>query len=509
MSRKKLFLTGLASSYGLTGLNFLYTLISVPLVLRYLSQSEFGVWALVTQFSNYLLLIDLGVSASVSRLLADHKDHKDSSEYAKVFYSSFLVSGIQGLVLLGLGGLAAWLAPGLAKIPDELRGIFSCLLLGHVAVTAVSLAFRSLASPLWSHQRLDISNLGNALGLLLNLIGLGSGLHAGMGMYSLLLGAVLGAMPGLLVPFLACRIFGYYPKWPGFSHLKSSSFKELFLFSRDIFIFQCGTQMASATQIVLVSRFLSVESAAAWAIATKAFIFGQQLSNRVMDASAGALTEMFVRSEWMRFLTRFKDVVGITAWLSSLLGLGILFFNSPFVAFWTNGRILWPAHENVWLAFLLFSSGIARCYLCLGGIIKEMTSFRWIQLIEAAVMMGLAAWWLPHFGISGILAASLLGSAGVSLTIGVTLNSRRLSVSVGSIIAWLWPAFCFLAAGGLIAGGLDFVCPIQAAWTAGLLIRSLVWLLLALLSFHFCLRPEIRREVFRFLRIKSRLGRRS
>lgn len=506
MSRKKFFLTGLASSYGLIGLNFLYTLVSIPLVLRYLSHSEFGVWALVAQFSNYLLLIDLGVSASVSRLLADHKDRKDSPEYGRVFYASFLVSGIQALVLLGLGGLAAWLAPGLAKIPDELRAVFSCLLMGYVSVTAVSLAFRSLASPLWSHQRLDISNLGNALGLFLNLIGLWAGLHNGMGLYGLLLGAGLGAIPGLMIPFLACHLFGYYPKWPGFSQLRNSNFRELFLFSRDIFMFQWGTQMASATQIVLVSRFLSVESAAVWAIATKALTFGQQLSNRVMDASAGALTEMFVRSEWVRFLARFKDVVGITAWLSSLLGLGILFFNTPFVTFWTNGRISWPAQENVWLAFLLFSSGVARCYLCLGGIIKEMASFRWVQLIEAAVMMGLAAWWLPHFGISGILSASLLGSAGVSLVVGVKLNCRRLSVPWGNIVAWLWPAFCFLAAGSLIACGVDFFHPKKEIGAAGLLFRILIWLLLALLSFRFCLRLEIRREVFRLLRIKSRLG---
>ncbi|NBV87777.1 MAG: hypothetical protein EBS01_16240, partial [Verrucomicrobia bacterium] len=182
MVRKKYFLTGLASSYVLIGLNFLFTALSVPLALHYLGKEEFGVWALVIQFCNYLLLVDLGVSASVSRLLADHKESKESAEYSKIFYSSFLVSAAQGLGLLVLGGGVAWIAPSLAKIPADLRPTFSLVLLAQAGFTGLSLAFRALASPLWSHQRLDVSNLGNGLGLLMNFLGLWLGLGMGWGL---------------------------------------------------------------------------------------------------------------------------------------------------------------------------------------------------------------------------------------------------------------------------------------------------------------------------------------
>lgn len=504
MSRKKFFLTGLASGYLLIGMNFLFTFFSVPLVLRYLSQAEFGVWALVAQFAGYLLLIDLGVSASVSRLLADHKDRKDSPEYSQVFFASFLVSGIQGLVLLGLGVLAAWFAPMLANIPADLRPVFSRLLLGYVAVTAVCLAFRSLASPLWSHQRLDICNLGNTAGLFLNLIGLWAGMHAGLGLYGLLVGTVVGALPGLVIPFLACRHYGYYPRWPGGWHFQRAHFRELFLFSRDIFIFQCGSQLASATQMILVSRFLSVESAALWAIGTKAFTLGQQLGHRILDASAGALTEMFVRSERARFLARFQDVVQITAWLCAVMGLAMVFLNTPFVFWWTGGKILWPSPDNTWLAFLLFSTGIARCHLGLGGITKEMSTFRWLQIAEALVMIGLGIFFIPRLGIAGILAASLLANTGVSLVASTMLNSRRLAVPLAHSLSWLWPALGFLALGcgaawiwGASAWGQMHA---WGAWAA----RLFFLVLLAAVSFRFCLRPGIRQELLRLVGRRTR-----
>ena len=67
-------MVGLLSGYGLTLVNLLFTVVSVPLALHYLTKQEFGIWAIALQFASYLLLVDLGVSASVSRLLADHKD---------------------------------------------------------------------------------------------------------------------------------------------------------------------------------------------------------------------------------------------------------------------------------------------------------------------------------------------------------------------------------------------------------------------------------------------------
>lgn len=503
MSRKRFFLAGLTSSYLMIGLNFMLTVISVPLALQYLTKAEFGVWALVTQFSAYLLLVDMGVSASIARLLADHKDDKTGPEYSRVFFSSFFVSGAQGLVLLGLGALAAWFAPALANIPNELRPVFSRILIGHVAVTAVCLVFRSLASPLWSHQRLDISNLGNAMGLVMNLIGLWAGLHSGMGLYGLLFGTVIGALPGLVIPFAACRFYGYYPPWPGLSHLGKTNFRELLCLSRDIFIFQLGSQMASATQIVLVSRFLSVESAAVWAIATKALTLGQQLCNRVMDASAAALTEMFVRGEDLRFRARFRDAVEITAWLAVMVGLAIVFFNTPFIDVWTGGKIIWPADANVWLAFLLLSTSVARCHLSLGGIVKQLSSLRWVQLVEASVMIGSGIFFIQRLGIGGILAASLLASAGVSLLSATVLSAKKFSLPSPMVLGWLFPAAVFLCAGSLLAWGLN---SFAAAWIPrgwGLLADGCAFLLLGFSSFKICLRPEIQSEILRLLRLKS------
>src|ERR1043166_1048523 len=102
MSRLRNTVRALASGYAAMAGMALYSLATIPLALHYLSKDEFGLWALVTQIGSYLLLIDLGMSGSVSRILIDHKDTKGDGMYGAVLRTSLLVLLVQG-VFIGLG----------------------------------------------------------------------------------------------------------------------------------------------------------------------------------------------------------------------------------------------------------------------------------------------------------------------------------------------------------------------------------------------------------------------
>ena len=63
----------LASGYLSLAAASVYTLVSVPLVLHFLTKLEFGLWALMFQIAGYLALIDFGMSPAVARLLIEEK----------------------------------------------------------------------------------------------------------------------------------------------------------------------------------------------------------------------------------------------------------------------------------------------------------------------------------------------------------------------------------------------------------------------------------------------------
>src|SRR4051794_15903342 len=119
MSRFKNAARSLTSGYAAIATNAVYSLASVPLALHYLTKEQFGLWALVTQISGYLLLLDLGMSGSISRFLIDHKDERAAARYGSVIKTGSIVLLVQG-VCIALGGiLISRVMPQILDVPQQ------------------------------------------------------------------------------------------------------------------------------------------------------------------------------------------------------------------------------------------------------------------------------------------------------------------------------------------------------------------------------------------------------
>src|SRR5215469_16252014 len=102
MSRFRRTIHNVSSGYLLLGAATIFSLASVPLALHYLSKERFALWALMSSISGYLGLIDLGMSASVARLLIDHKDDRETQAYGSMVQTGWLVLAVQGLLLFAV-----------------------------------------------------------------------------------------------------------------------------------------------------------------------------------------------------------------------------------------------------------------------------------------------------------------------------------------------------------------------------------------------------------------------
>src|ERR1700682_1416227 len=95
--RLRRFFQAVASGYALLIANALYVLGSIPLALHFLERREFGLWALAMQLTGYLQLVDVGMSASISRHLIDYKDQRMQGDYGGMIQTGALVLVVQGL----------------------------------------------------------------------------------------------------------------------------------------------------------------------------------------------------------------------------------------------------------------------------------------------------------------------------------------------------------------------------------------------------------------------------
>jgi O-antigen/teichoic acid export membrane protein len=407
MSRSKRFVAGLLSSYASIGVNILYTLASVPVALSYLDKEEFGLWALVTQLSGYLMLLEFGMSGSVARSLSDHKDTVDSGIYGSILRTGGRVFAIQGM-LVAIAGLAlAICAPSLLGLPARLNQTFSILMATQAIMTGIKLSLGTLGAPLWCHQRLDITNMINSVSLILSFAVLWVGFHVGFHVYSVAVSSFAGYLFSIIAVYYACKKHGYYPSTEHRGAYCPKIFRELFHFGGGLFLMNLGSQLSSASQVILVSRLLGVDSAAVWSIATKVSSMAQQFVAKILDSSAGGLAEMVVRGQFSQFGKRFKDLVSMTAVMAMAASAGIALLNGSFIEIWTSGKISWDPWNNYFLACAFFFAAMSRCLTGLTGITKRLQEMKYVYLVEGILFVLLSIVLIPKLGIAGLLTASL------------------------------------------------------------------------------------------------------
>src|ERR1700726_2434463 len=127
MSRKRRFIFALGSGYVALAANVLYVAATIPVALHYLTREEFGLWSVITPIRECLALFDLGLSASVARLLVDTKDDINGGVYGSLLKTASLIFAILALIIVSSGFLLSHLISYLMGIPPNLVSTFEAL----------------------------------------------------------------------------------------------------------------------------------------------------------------------------------------------------------------------------------------------------------------------------------------------------------------------------------------------------------------------------------------------
>ncbi len=472
MSRFRYAAQAFASSYLVLGANLIYTMASVPLALHYLGKQEFGLWALITQIASYFALIDFGMSGAVARILADHKDERNGGNYGAIFKTGALVFTIQGLLIAILGTALSWILPGIMAIPDNLRALFAILMAAQCVLLGLVFCTKILGSALWCHQRSDIVNIVSAAVFGINFAVLWLGFHLGLGLYSMLLSNAAGMFCIALASWIATLRLRLYPDRGCWGTLSWKAFREVYDYAKNLFLITIGTQLLTASQVVIVTRTLGLDAAAVWSIATKVFTLAQQIVFRVCDSSLAALVEMFVRREISLLQKRFRHLLLLSASLSIVVGGTVAATNGSFLAIWTQGRIQWGPENDALMAVLLAFYTVVRCYTALMDVTKELRGLKYVTLAEGICFVPAAVILSHRMGFAGIIGAAALLDIIFLGTYGVRRTARYFQISAKTVLfVWLLPALrmalFFLPVAGLIWWLTRGIAPLPRLFLCG------------------------------------------
>jgi O-antigen/teichoic acid export membrane protein len=500
--RRSYFIRSLGAGYFSIAVNIIYTAASVPLALHYLGKDQFGLWSLAQQIVGYLMLLDLGVTAAVSRFIADRKDDVDGGDYGRLLLTGVIVFALQGVLIAVVGLAFSILAPFLFAVPAPLAGEFRNVLILITSLAGLSVFTRSLGAPLWAFQRMDFSYFMGSLTLVLGFASLWLGFCLGWGIYSFAVSGLPAALLCPVITFFFCKKNGFYPSTQKGWQLPSwPDIRKVFVFGKDAALMSLGSQMVNASQIMIISRFVGLDAAATFSVGTKLYSLGQQLVAKVIGTAAPALTELFVRGEASKFKARFFDVVSITIFLATLFATVLVSGNSAVVSIWTSGMMSWTRYADALLGSLLVTTCVSRCLTELFVFRGNLKSVRYIFLLEGMVSVSLALTVAAKFGSFGILFMALLAHLSVTFCFSLRAVAEAFS-QANSVSWWILKSFLILSAVFIISHALSQQ---HITMTCQLLFMLLLVVLSSGLSWYLLLSRPLRAEVVeRFISFKVR-----
>lgn len=515
MSRLKRFTHSLLSSYAFLGVNVLYTLASVPLALKFLSKAEFGLWALTLQIAGYISLVDLGMGSSISRILIDHKDDRASGRYGGAIQSGFLVGLAQGLIILAFGLGLVWFMAGWLLVPQELSKQFLWLMIGQILLTAATFMSRMFNQLLIAWQRIDVCNYSGMAQLAFGFGVLWIGFYWGLGVFSLLAGYMAGWLIGTAICYLACLRLGLWPKRGEWGRASRAMFRELFSYGADMFLIIIGMQLIISSQTVLISRQLGMESAALWAVMTKAFTLVSQIVWKIVGNAMPAFAEMQVRQERARMWDRYRGLFIVANVFTGVCGVLFAACNGPFVSVWTQGRFSWAEIDNVLLALWLIVLTQQCCHNSLIMCLKEIRGMKYVYLLEGILFIGVAIVILPSTGMTGMLICSLMATTLFTWLCGVW-RVAGLSGKGWRPLVWDWQRPLLWILGVMVPSWLAMEWTLRGSpdWMRLVISGGLLTMIGTWVSLRFALPSDLVTEIVGKLpsplrRVSAILGRRA
>jgi O-antigen/teichoic acid export membrane protein len=440
MSRFSRFTLSLLSGYGVLAAQMVFTLLSLPLALRYLSTAEFGLWALTMQIAGFIALVDFGMSGALARILIEYKDAPQGGEYGGVILTGLLVNALQGVLVLLVGAGLAWSIARLVGVPAEAESTFRSLLIWQSVSLATSFLHRIVWHVLIAHQRQEVVNFTLIAHVLVNLIALWLCFRARMGVFSMVWAQLAAQV------FLGVLAFALAVRLKLFSGLRWNSpswrrFNELFAFSRDMFLYSVGGQLVAASQTILVTRMVGLEAGAIWYFCTRALSLVSQAVYKIVDYSFPALAEMIVRRETERLKVRFRALVASATSVTVAAAAMLFVCNQPFVALLSGGKIAWPSINDLLLGCGLVMSLLVRGHTGLIGLTRDFRFLRYVYLLEGLFFVATALVALRVGGITEMIVASIVASLLFSFSYGIRRNTRYFGVTAREIlVGWLQPS---------------------------------------------------------------------
>lgn len=426
-----------AYSLALKGVSILTNLIIIPLTIKYVNPTQYGIWLTLSSIIGWISLFDLGLGNGFRNKYAEAKA-KGDLQLARYYLSTtyFSIGIIVMIVLLGailINTQINWsnflqLSQTYNK---ELSKCFNILVI-FIGIQMVANVFSML---LTADQKPSWSALITCIGQILSLVSLyiltklsdhGSLENLAI-FYSGLPCFVL-----IIASILMFRFSRYKILTPKLKYVRKSLIKDILSLGFQFFIiYLCLIAVFQITNIV-ITREIGAYGVTQYNIANKYFNCLFMVISIIITPMWSAFTDAYTKGDmdWMKKALKKLEQI----WLFSVgVGLIMLICAQTVYHFWLHDQVIIPMTVSVGMLIFVVMQSIGNIYMYLINGIGKIRLQTFVYIFFALISYPALTWSCKEFGLIGAVIIPTL-----TYTIQAVLGKIQITIIIKKKDNGLW-----------------------------------------------------------------------
>ncbi len=409
---------GAVSALGVQGVGVFVGLVSVPLAVGYLGAERYGAWVTIGSIIAWLSVADLGLGNELTNALSSARARAEA-EAREVVASAFWGLAAVSAIVLALGtvawSLVDWPALMNVRSPESAREIGPAVGLAF-AFFCAGLPLTLSERVLVTIQRGAIHNAWAVASSVASLAAIVAAIRLRGGLVTLVT-TTAGIGFTMRLASTAWLYWRYEPNLrPGWRAFRPRLAWRLFGRGKDFFLVQIGALVLYSTDNIIIARILGPTEVTPYAVAWRLFTVPNLILTAAFPYLWAAYADAMARRDtaWAVRTLRVSTIAATT--LAVGLALPLALTGRDLIRIWAGAAAVppWPvlAWMCVWSA-VLAPANSAVCFLNASGVVRWQV---WIGSLTAAANVGLSILWARSYGISGVIAATVVSYVAVGVT---------------------------------------------------------------------------------------------
>ena len=283
---------GFFSATGMSFVSISATLLLTPVILRYIGQSAYGLWATFGSVIGYFGLFDFGMNYATVKYTAEFRARADTQALTRLISTMVVGIACVGLAIITVSFGVLPLIPKMFHLDASLVStaqIAFAIMASNVALGLVGVTFNNV---IYGFQRVDVIK---SFGIIQSVINFGLTLlllRRGFGLIGVVLasGVAVFTVLSLSLIFLYRSNYGFTVR-PRFAEMRT--LKAIAPYSLRSFILGLTAQVIYRTDNIVIGVFLTIAAVAPYSIAYKLCFLGAMVMFKVSDTLFPTFTRLY------------------------------------------------------------------------------------------------------------------------------------------------------------------------------------------------------------------------